>query len=134
MESLGHVQLSVTPWNAAHQAPPSMGFSRQESWSGLPLPSPEVNIAYNLNMQSDSMQPRHNLFPIWKYCVVLHSLLTIASLAATDFLKTGQLIQYSYHFKIFSQFALTHTVKIFGINNEKEVDFFFSLSAALLSL
>ena len=30
----------ATPWTAAHQAPPSMGFSRQEYWSGLPLPSP----------------------------------------------------------------------------------------------
>ena len=31
---------SATPWTAAHQAPPSMGFSRQEYWSGVPLPSP----------------------------------------------------------------------------------------------
>ena len=30
-----------TPWAAAYQAPPSMGFSRQEYWSGLPFPSPE---------------------------------------------------------------------------------------------
>ena len=34
------VQLCVTPETAAHQAPPSLGFSRQEHWSGLPLPSP----------------------------------------------------------------------------------------------
>ena len=33
------VQLFVTPWTAAHQAPQSMGFSRQEYWSGLPFPS-----------------------------------------------------------------------------------------------
>jgi len=37
-----HVQLSVTPWTMAYQAPPSMGFSRQEYWSGLPFPSPVV--------------------------------------------------------------------------------------------
>ena len=37
---LSRVQLLATPWTAAHQAPPSMGFSRQEYWSGLPLPSP----------------------------------------------------------------------------------------------
>ena len=37
---LGHVQLFVTPWTVVHQAPPSMGFSRQEYWSGLPFPSP----------------------------------------------------------------------------------------------
>ena len=35
------VQLCVTPWTAAYQVPPSMGFSRQEYWSGLPLPSPK---------------------------------------------------------------------------------------------
>ena len=40
MKSLSHVQLFVTPWTVAHQAPPSMGFSRQEYWSGLPFPSP----------------------------------------------------------------------------------------------
>ena len=38
MKSLSHVQLIATPWTAAHQALPSMGFSRQEYWSGLPLP------------------------------------------------------------------------------------------------
>ena len=37
---LSHVQLFVTPWTGAYQAPPSMAFSRQEYWSGLPFPSP----------------------------------------------------------------------------------------------
>ena len=37
LKSLSHVQLFLTPWTAAHQAPPSMGFSRQEYWSELPL-------------------------------------------------------------------------------------------------
>ena len=41
VKSLNHVQLSSTPWTAAYQAPLSMGFSRQEYWSGLPLPSPD---------------------------------------------------------------------------------------------
>ena len=39
VKSLSHVRLLVTPWTAAYQAPPSMGFSRQEYWSGVPLPS-----------------------------------------------------------------------------------------------
>ena len=39
VKSLSRVQL-VTPWTAAYQAPPSMGFSRQKYWSGVPLPSP----------------------------------------------------------------------------------------------
>ena len=40
VKSLSRVRLLATTWTAAHQAPPSMGFSRQESWSGVPLPSP----------------------------------------------------------------------------------------------
>ena len=40
MSSLSHVRLFVTPWTVADQAPPSMGFSRQEYWSGVPFPSP----------------------------------------------------------------------------------------------
>ena len=36
---LSHVRFLATPWTAAHQAPPSMGFSRQEYWSGVPSPS-----------------------------------------------------------------------------------------------
>ena len=42
VKSLSHVLLLATPWTAAYQAPPSMGFSRQEYWSGLPLPPPPL--------------------------------------------------------------------------------------------
>ena len=44
VKSLSRVQLLATPWTAAHQAPPSMGFSRQEYWSGVPLPSLKEGI------------------------------------------------------------------------------------------
>ena len=40
VKSLSRVRLFATPWTVAHQAPPSMEFSRQEYWSGLPFPSP----------------------------------------------------------------------------------------------
>ena len=40
LSHFSHVRLCVTPQTAAHQAPPSLGFSRQEHWSGLPFPSP----------------------------------------------------------------------------------------------
>ena len=43
VKSLSRVRLSGTPWTAAHQAPPSMGFSRQEHWSGGPVPSPDAD-------------------------------------------------------------------------------------------
>ena len=43
---LSRVWLFKTPWSVAYQAPPSMGFSRQEYWSGMPLPSPYQTIEY----------------------------------------------------------------------------------------
>ena len=42
VKSLSHVRLFATPWTAAHQAPPSMGLSKQEYWSRVPLPSPHM--------------------------------------------------------------------------------------------
>ena len=48
MKSLSRVRLLVTLWTAAYQAPLSVGFSRQEYWSGLPLPSPlgDIGLLY----------------------------------------------------------------------------------------
>ena len=43
VKSLSHVRLLATPWTTAYQAPPSMGFSRQEHWSGVPSPSQDLN-------------------------------------------------------------------------------------------
>ena len=43
VKSLSRVRLLATPWTAAYQAPPSTGFSRQEYWSGVPLPSPKLS-------------------------------------------------------------------------------------------
>ena len=46
VQSLSHVRLFATPWTVAYPAPPSMGFSRQECWSGLPLPSPAKDMVF----------------------------------------------------------------------------------------
>ena len=51
LSRFSHVRLCVTPWTAVHQAPPSMGFSRQEYWSGVPLPSPSVVLAIDKSME-----------------------------------------------------------------------------------
>ena len=48
---LSCVRLLATPWTAAYQAPPSTGFSRQEYWSGVPLPSPSLDFT-SVNIQS----------------------------------------------------------------------------------
>ena len=52
MKSLSRVRLLATSWTAAYQAPASMGFSRQEYWSGVPLPSPEWRSTFILNLLS----------------------------------------------------------------------------------
>ena len=59
LSHFSHVRLCVTPQTAAHQAPPSLGFSRQEHWSGLPFPSPmhesESEVAQLCPTLSDPM-------------------------------------------------------------------------------
>jgi len=49
VKSLSHVRLLATPWTAAYQAPPSKGFSRQEYWTGVPLPSVVLEITNYYN-------------------------------------------------------------------------------------
>ena len=51
VKSLSRVRLFATVWTVAHQAPPSMEFSRQECWSGLPFPSPG-------NLPDPGIEPR----------------------------------------------------------------------------
>ena len=64
------VWLCVTPKTAAHQAPPSLGFSRQEHWSGLPFPSPmreSEKWKWSHSVESDPQQP-HGLQPSRLLC------------------------------------------------------------------
>ena len=49
LSHFSRVRLCVTPWTAAHQAPPSMGFSRQEYWSGVSLPSQSYSLTYYIS-------------------------------------------------------------------------------------
>ena len=62
VKSLSRVRLLATPWIAAYQAPSSMGFSRQEYWSGVPLPSPQYVISISQLM--GGMQIKLSLF-LW---------------------------------------------------------------------
>ena len=56
VKSLSRVQFFVTPWTVAHQAPPSMGFSRQEYRSGLPFPSPGDRPNPGIELRSPALQ------------------------------------------------------------------------------
>ena len=70
VKSLSHVRLLATPWTAAHQAPPSMGFSRQEYWSGVPLPSPDklalLKKKILLSLLGIFCNVGENLVNVWK--------------------------------------------------------------------
>ena len=67
VKSLSCVRLLATPWTAAYQAPPSTGFSRQEYWSGVPLPSPNNTLAWpSPILKKLSVSPKINHQPMWK--------------------------------------------------------------------
>ena len=57
VKSLSHARLLETPWTVAHQAPPSMGFSRQEYWSGVPLPSPSFQHTLRKDVITSTLNP-----------------------------------------------------------------------------
>ena len=94
-----HVRLCATPEMAAHQAPLSLGFSRQEHWSGLPFPSPmheSENWKWSCSVMSDCSQP-HGLqptrllhpwdFPSKSTVVGCHSLLQNICMYIYNFLR-----------------------------------------------
>ena len=56
MKLLSHVRLFVTPWTVAYQVPQSMEFSRQEYWSGMPLPFPEHDPDLGIEPRSLTLQ------------------------------------------------------------------------------
>ena len=81
-KSLSRVRLLATPWTVAYQAPPSMGFSRQECWSGVPLPSP-THTHYTYTIEYYSATRKNEILPcatIWMdlkaLCVLSHSVVS----------------------------------------------------------
>ena len=70
VKSLSHVRLLATPWTTAYQAPPSMGFSRQEYWSRVPLPSPCIGHRYIYILSLLSLPPTSHTFYSWMLTVV----------------------------------------------------------------
>ena len=72
VKSFSPVRLLATPWTAAYQARPSMGFSRQEYWSGLALPSPKTHLRLGKKMMTklDSMLKSRDVTLPTKICLV----------------------------------------------------------------
>ena len=72
VKSLNHVQLLATPWTAAYQTPPSMGFSRQEYWSGVPLPSPRTNLDSILKRRDITLSTKIHLVKAMVFPFVMY--------------------------------------------------------------
>ena len=66
---LSRVQLFTTPWTAAHQAPLSMGFSRQEYWSGLPFPGAGVGSAEGMQIKTFAHKVKSNFPMRWIFLI-----------------------------------------------------------------
>jgi len=70
VKSLSPVQLFVTPWTVVYQAPLSMGFSRQEYWSGLPFSSPEDVPEPEIEPGSPALLPSEPPEKAYKFCFI----------------------------------------------------------------
>ena len=68
VKSLSRVRLFETPWTVAYQAPLSMGFSRQEYWSGVPLPCPRIPEWVKIPLFRGSSQPTQESSPGLLHC------------------------------------------------------------------
>ena len=70
LSRFSRVRLCATPQTAAHQAPPSLGFSRQEHWSGLPFPSPmrESEVAQSCRLLATPWTAAYQAFPSMGFC------------------------------------------------------------------
>ena len=91
VKSLSHVWLFATPWTAAYQAAPSMGFSRQEHWRGLPLPSPVLWLEggkYFMLRGKDKIWQKHGEWVLKTFCCF--QLLSCVLLFATPWTATRQ--------------------------------------------
>ena len=81
LKPLSRVRPSVTPWTAALQAPPSMGFSRQEHWSGVPLPSPAAWISKSTSIPALSYLSFFSSFLYYSYRISNISVINYFSVA-----------------------------------------------------
>ena len=124
MKLLSHVQLFATPWTVAYQDPPSMGFSRQEYWRGLPFPSPvwvtrEVPISCigytNLHSHQLCTRVLLSLHPCWYLSFLIFLtivILTSVRLWLTFLWWLVTLNNFSYRGQ-FYQFFLTDFYPVF---------------------
>ena len=113
VKSLSGVRLLATPWTAAYQAPPSMGFSRQEYWSGVPLPSPIAgSFAILFTASNFTFTTRHihkrALFLLWLSLFI--SFGAISLLLSRSILGVYRPGEFIFQCPIFLPFHTVHEV------------------------
>ena len=102
MKSLSRVQLLATPWTAAYQAPPPMGFSKQEYWSGLPVPSLKAHalVPHLLDPANWALPLLVSLILVWSVLLLLSNTPSALSIFPKDVLKLSICLQSrSTHFR-----------------------------------
>ena len=129
---------SLHPRAVAYQAPPSMGFSRQEYWSGLPfpspadLPNPEIEPGSpTLEANTLTSEPPRNRITYTAFMYSFPNLEPVhcsTSGSTCCFLiymqvsrEAGKVIRYSHFLQNFPQFVVIHIVKVFSVENKAEV-------------
>ena len=121
-KSLSGVQLFATPWTAAYQAPPSMGLSRQEYWSGVPLPSPSSTINKHIKM-------RRNFWRSWMCFIALVVMIS----GVYTYLQTHYIVCVKY-IQLFVWYWILNKVLFFKIGNleKSQISFFFLIKRVKL--
>ena len=108
-----HVQLFATPWTAAYQSPPSMGFSRQEYWSELPLPSPKKIFS-----------PSHSIVFLYFFALISEEGFLISPCYSLELcIQMGIAFFFSFAFSFF--FFFSAICKAFSDNHFPFLHFFF---------
>ena len=110
----------------AHQGSPSLGFSKQEHWSGLPFPSPmgESEVAQSCPTLATPQTAAHQSPPSMGFSRQKYW----SGVPLPSPQEAGQVVWYSHLFQNFPQFIVIHTVKGFCIVNKAEIDVFLELS------
>ena len=131
VKSLSRFQLFETPWTAAHQAPPSMGFSRQEYWGGVPVPSPITAIGIRIPKERKWKRQKANFI---RFSQGLgHPWLRFLSLRLFFLSHSSFFLMVSACLKLGSLINLFPASRIWGVQQPSFISLFLPVQAGSIS-
>ena len=116
MKLLSRVRLFVTPWTVAHQAPPSMEFSRQEYWCGFPFPSPMLRFMGSKRVGHDWVTELN-----WTITLELEHEIYFSLKIGQKFLLSKYLHVFTIKFSFRMCLDLTRKIWTFSINSNHKI-------------